>query len=108
MMFTVVIVLCSDVGAELSSLGIGFGLMILIFMGGHISGSHYNPAVTVGVYLSGRQKIVLQRAFFYIVMQIAGAIGGAGIAYGFFGEIIPPDVGPASTTGIGQLLSCWC
>jgi aquaporin Z len=38
----------------LAPLAIGSVLMVMIFAGGHISGGHYNPAVSLGVYLRGR------------------------------------------------------
>jgi aquaporin Z len=31
-------------------------LMAMIFAGGHISGGHYNPAVTLGIWMSGRTE----------------------------------------------------
>ncbi|MFP5226711.1 MAG: MIP/aquaporin family protein [Acidobacteriota bacterium] len=52
-------------------LAIGSSLMIMIFAGGHISGGHYNPAVTLGVWLRGKchSRDVLP----YITFQVIGA-----------------------------------
>jgi aquaporin Z len=72
MFFVMCIVLSSTSGSELAPLAIGFGLMILIFMGSHVSGSHYNPAVTLGVFLSGRSQIPFYRTVTYMLGQTAG------------------------------------
>ncbi|MDR1498405.1 MAG: aquaporin [Puniceicoccales bacterium] len=58
-------------GNPLTPLAIGSVLMVMIYAGGHISGGHYNPAVTVGVWLRGR--IAAVEVPFYIVAQLAGA-----------------------------------
>jgi len=39
---------------DMAPLAIGASLMVMIFAGGHVSGGHYNPAVTLAVYLRGR------------------------------------------------------
>jgi aquaporin Z len=57
-------------------LAIGSALMVMIYAGGHVSGGHYNPAVTLGVWLRGRcpAKDVVP----YWVAQLIGAIVAAG------------------------------
>jgi aquaporin Z len=55
----------------------GFGLLAAIFAFGHISGGHYNPAVTVAMVIDGRTSP--SDAAGYIVAQVIGAIGAAGL-----------------------------
>jgi aquaporin Z len=55
----------------------GLGLLAAIFAFGHVSGAHYNPAVTVAIVLDGRLPAV--EAVGYIVAQVIGAIGAAGV-----------------------------
>ncbi|RYY17567.1 MAG: aquaporin Z [Cytophagaceae bacterium] len=69
------------VGIGLLGVSLAFGLTVLTmaFAFGHISGGHFNPAVTVGLWLAGRQgpRFVLP----YLVVQVLGAIAGAGVLY---------------------------
>ena len=53
-------------------IAIGFGLAALVYMGGHISGAHYNPAVSLAMLIRG--KINFKVCIFYIFSQILGAI----------------------------------
>ena len=53
----------------------GFGLLAAIFAFGHISGGHFNPAVTVGIVLDKRLPAL--EGVFYVLAQIIGAIGAA-------------------------------
>ena len=46
-------------------LAIGASLMVMIFAGGHISGGHYNPTVTLGVWIRGAWSTL--EASFYLV-----------------------------------------
>ncbi|GAC1339830.1 MAG: MIP family channel protein [Isosphaeraceae bacterium] len=51
-------------------LAIGAVLMVMIYAGGHVSGGHYNPAVTLGVWLRGRCET--KDLISYWVAQFAG------------------------------------
>lgn len=53
-------------------LAIGSALMVMIYAGGHISGGHYNPAVTLGVWIRGR--CATKDLVPYWTAQLAGAI----------------------------------
>jgi len=64
---------------EFGGLSIGFSLIVLVFLGGHISGGHYNPAVTMGVLLTMRSKISPSKAVGYILVQLLGSLLGAAL-----------------------------
>jgi aquaporin Z len=53
-------------------LAIGAALMVMVYAGGHISGGHYNPAVTLAVTLRGKCKP--EDAPIYMMSQVLGAI----------------------------------
>jgi len=56
-------------------IAIGSALMVMIFSGGHISGGHFNPAVTLGVLMRG--KVSAGDAPMYMISQILGGIVAA-------------------------------
>jgi aquaporin Z len=58
-------------------LGFGFGLLAAILTFGHISGGHFNPAVSIAMAIDGR--LSPRDAAGYIVSQIIGAIGASAI-----------------------------
>lgn len=72
--FLVLTVGCTVVGGpgQLAPLAIGSALMVMVFAGGHISGAHYNPAVTLGVWLRG--KMEKKDVVGYMIFQIIGAV----------------------------------
>ena len=59
----------------LAAIAIGSALMVAVYMGGPISGGHYNPAVSVAVWRRG--KLGTAQLLPYIAAQIAGAIVAA-------------------------------
>lgn len=72
--------LAPDAGTKLliNALATAIGLAVVIRIGVKVSGSHFNPVVTlVMLYL---KKVDLKTSAFYIASQIAGAIIGVGIA----------------------------
>lgn len=69
---------------EHSVLVIASALMVMIYAGGHISGAHYNPAVTLAVLIRGR--IGVSEALVYMVSQIIGAVAAA-LLVGFFKDV---------------------
>jgi aquaporin Z len=64
-----------DPGAALAPLAIGSALMVMIYAGGHVSGGHYNPAVTLAVWLRGKCATGEMPA--YMVAQVVGAAAAA-------------------------------
>jgi len=56
----------------LAGLSIGLGLSCAIFIGGRLSGGHYNPAVTIMMYANN--SINLKEAILYIISQILGGL----------------------------------
>jgi aquaporin Z len=63
------------IGLSGSPLAIGAGLMAMVYLGGHISGAHYNPAVTLAVFLRG--KLMQRDILPYLIAQFAGAIAAS-------------------------------
>jgi aquaporin Z len=84
--FFLVLTVClaAGAGAVLAALAIGSALMVMVYMGGHISGAHYNPAVTLAVYLRGKLKTA--DLVPYWLAQMVGAILAALIAWSLRGE----------------------
>lgn len=60
---------------NMAPIAIGVALMVMVYAGGHISGAHYNPAITLGVLIRGRIKGA--EAVSYIVVQTVAAIVAA-------------------------------
>ena len=79
------------IGLTGNPLAIGMMLMVMIYMGGHISGAHYNPAVSLAVLLRG--KLEARDFVPYVVAQCLGAVLGASVCYFLQGETFAPAPG---------------
>jgi aquaporin Z len=78
--FFLVLTVCLSVltNAPLAAVAIGASLMVMVYMGGHISGGHYNPAVSLAVLLRG--KLAPVEFVPYLVSQVLGAVAAAWVA----------------------------
>ncbi|HJU74280.1 MAG TPA: aquaporin [Gemmatimonadaceae bacterium] len=64
--------LTSVSGLDIAPLAIGSALMVMVYMGGHISGAHYNPAVSLACCIRG--ALPWSQFAPYVLSQILGAI----------------------------------
>lgn len=71
LVFTIGCTVLSGAAVVIPPLAIGAVLMVMVYAGGHISGAHYNPAITVAVFLRGKSPA--SDVFPYWAAQIAGA-----------------------------------
>jgi len=98
--FLSVIALSGPIGT-LAPLAIGGALMAMVYMGGHISGAHYNPAVSLGAAL--RRKMPAADLLPYWAAQLIGAV----IAF-TFGHLVSsqtPGIHPGAHASIGAALA---
>jgi aquaporin Z len=71
-MFTVGMATNKAGAGSLAPLAIGSVLMVMVFAGGHVSGGHFNPAVSTGVLLRGRMAV--NEALAYVGVQFGAAV----------------------------------
>src|ERR1700677_3620485 len=67
-------------GSVFAPLAIGAVLMVMVYAGGHISGGHYNPAVTLSLLVRGR--IAVRDAFMYWIVQFGAGLLAAAVVRG--------------------------
>lgn len=82
-------------------IALAHGLVIVVMVSavGHISGGHFNPAVTVGAWVT--QKIGSKDAMTYLVAQVAGATAGAGLIR----VVLPESLWRSAALGTPQVSS---
>ncbi|MBU0696795.1 MAG: aquaporin [Bacteroidetes bacterium] len=91
----IIVLTVNDGSGDMAPLAIGSILMVMVFAGGHISGGHFNPAVTLGVWICGKVKAGDIPG--YMIGQILGSLLGALTAIYLLGFI--PGSTPISTGG---------
>ena len=89
------------IGLTGDPLAIGVMLMVMVYMGGHISGAHYNPAVSIAMILRG--LLTTKEAINYILSQLAGAFLAAFFVQWVGGAVM--ELGPSNTASVLQILS---
>jgi aquaporin Z len=96
----------TNLGLGFLGVSLAFGLTVLTgaYAVGHVSGGHFNPAVTVGLVVGGRFSAA--KAPGYIVAQVIGAVIGGYVIYlvasGQAGFAITPGAGTFATNGYGE------
>ena len=81
LMFTVAAATLFGMDTMIAPIVIGFALMIMVYAGGHISGGHYNPAVSLAAAIRG--ALSWKQLIPYWVFQILGAWAAAFLALHF-------------------------
>ncbi|PWJ43402.1 aquaporin Z [Sediminitomix flava] len=92
-----------ELGIGFVGVSFAFGLTVLsmAYGVGHISGAHFNPAVTIGLFMGGR--IDKKDVFPYIISQVLGGIVGAAILYVIVTGKQGAEIGTFAANGYGSL-----
>lgn len=88
------------VGLTGNPVAIGLMLGIMIYAGGHVSGGHYNPAVSLAVWLRG--KLPVRDVAPYWIVQITGGFIAAAIVFYLSGKTFGPA--PGADVGAAQAI----
>ncbi|MFD2917317.1 aquaporin Z [Psychroserpens luteus] len=93
-----------ELGIGFAGVALAFGLTVLTmaFAVGHISGGHFNPAVSLGLWAAG--KFPAKDLIGYIIVQVVGACVAAGALYLILsGKSGFVDIGGFASNGYGEL-----
>ena len=89
------------IGLTGNPLAIGVILMVMVYMGGHISGAHYNPAVSIAMLYRG--LLTIKETINYILSQLVGAISAALVVNWLGGAVM--QVAPSNVASAMQILA---
>jgi aquaporin Z len=96
-----------DVGIRFAGVALAFGLTVLtgVYAFGPVSGGHFNPAVTVGLWVA--RRIPARDVLPYVVAQVVGAVVAAAVIYGIAsgvggGSALPVTTGGFASNGYGD------
>ena len=98
--FFLVLTIGLTAGDNFAPMAIGGMLMVMVYMGGHISGAHYNPAVSIAMIIRGLLSV--KEAMKYILSQIGGAILAALLVNWLGGAVM--EIAPSDSASILQIL----
>lgn len=73
-------------------LAIGLVYLALLYVGSRVSGAHYNPSITLAMWLRG--EFATHRIWGYFVFQLLGAFVALLFEYKLSGSIFMPDISP--------------
>ena len=90
LVFTVGSVVIEPGAGPLAPIAIGSMLMVMIYAGGHVSGGHFNPAVTLGVWVRG--KCSTADVAGYMAAQVVGGVVAAILALSLKGNPVVPTM----------------
>lgn len=93
------VVMAGPSGSGLVGVALAHGLVLVVMISvtGHLSGGHINPAMTVGLWVTGRIRTA--RAAVYVVSQVVGGVAGALVLRG----LLPKELWQAADLGAPAL-----
>ncbi len=89
-------------GSQFAPLAIGMALMVMVYMGGHISGAHYNPAVSLAAVIRG--ALPAGEYAGYAASQVLGATAAAYLVNVITGLTFAPSPGANVSTTAALLV----
>ncbi len=89
LVFTVGMTVIEPGAGAMAPLAIGSVLMVMVYAGGHISGGHYNPAVTLAVLVRGKTTTA-EAAGYWVTQIVAGVVAALAVGFLKAGATVAP------------------